>query len=54
LTNKLLWPWPMEERIKNETGYSVTYESGGGLWKTLDGVYADITPPSAPSGLMVQ
>ncbi|MFH1956506.1 MAG: NosD domain-containing protein [Patescibacteria group bacterium] len=53
LTGTPLWPWPMEERIKNETGYSVTYESGGGLWKTLDGVYADTTPPSAPTGLNV-
>jgi hypothetical protein len=34
-----LWPWRMEARIKAETGYSVTWESKGGLWKTLDGVY---------------
>lgn len=55
-TSEPLWPWPMEDRIKNETGYSVTYESGGGLWKTLDGVYSqsDTTPPAAPSGLSVQ
>jgi hypothetical protein len=46
LTNRALWPWPMEDRIKAETGYSVTWESGGGFWKTLDGVY-DI--PSVPT-----
>ena len=39
LTNEPLWPWPMEDRIKAESGISVTWESGGGLWKTLDGVY---------------
>lgn len=52
LTNEPLWPWPMEDRIKNETGYSVTYESAGGLWKTLNGVYSnlysDSVPPAAP------
>ncbi|MFH0863551.1 MAG: chondroitinase-B domain-containing protein [Candidatus Gottesmanbacteria bacterium] len=57
LTGTALWPWPMEERICNETGYSVTYENsctnGGGLWKTLDGVYFDTTPPASPTGLMV-
>jgi len=47
----------MEERIKDETGISVTYESAGGLWKTLAGVYsgapptADTTVPSVPIGL---
>jgi hypothetical protein len=39
LTDVPLWPWPMEDRIMNELGVSVTYESKGGLWKTLDGVY---------------
>ena len=39
LTNEPLWPWPMEERIFEETGISVTWESNGGLWKTLNGVY---------------
>lgn len=39
LTDKRLWPWPMEDRIFKETGVSVTWESHGGLWKTLDGVY---------------
>lgn len=39
LTNEPLWPWPMEDRIYKETGISVTWESKGGLWKTLDGVY---------------
>ncbi|MFH0863735.1 MAG: chondroitinase-B domain-containing protein [Candidatus Gottesmanbacteria bacterium] len=57
LTGTALWPWPMEQRICNETGYSVTYENscanGGGIWKTLDGVYADTTPPAAPQGLTV-
>lgn len=53
LTSTPLWPWPMEQRICNETGYSVTYENGysgcangGGIWKTLDGVY--VTPPPPP------
>ncbi|GBD98091.1 hypothetical protein BMS3Abin07_00099 [bacterium BMS3Abin07] len=48
LTSTHLWPWPMEARICKETGYSVTYENGysgcakgGGLWKTLNGVYPD-------------
>lgn len=35
LTDEPLWPWPMEERILREAGASVTFESGGGLWKTL-------------------
>jgi hypothetical protein len=39
LTNEPLWPWPMEDRIMSEAGVSVTWESGGGLWKTLDGIY---------------
>lgn len=39
LTNQPLWPWPMETRIQNELGVSVTWETNGGLWKTLDGVY---------------
>lgn len=47
LTNQPLWPWPMEDRIKAETGYSVTWESGGGFWKTLDGVYANRVSLSA-------
>ncbi len=52
LTEQPLWPWPMEERILAETGFSptyyqqgayvtvdnVTYERGG-LWKTLADVY---------------
>jgi hypothetical protein len=57
-----LWPWPMEDRICKELGISVTYENNGagctgGLWKTLDGVYAesppgpDTIPPSSPTGL---
>jgi hypothetical protein len=39
LTGEPLWPWPMEDRIFRETGRSVTWASGGGLWTTLDGVY---------------
>jgi hypothetical protein len=51
-----LWPWPMEERICNELGVSVTWEQSeqisvktdehcsGGLWKTLDGVYEGNNP----------
>ena len=64
LTSIPLWPWPMEDRIKAETGYSVTYESGGGLWKTLDGVYGsnpspspftpDVVPPAPPRVIGVQ
>ncbi|QQR91125.1 MAG: hypothetical protein IPJ88_05165 [Myxococcales bacterium] len=34
-TEQSLWPWPMEERILNESGQSVTYASSGGLWKQL-------------------
>jgi hypothetical protein len=45
LTNQPLWPWPMEDRIAAETGMSVTWESNGGFWKTLDGVY----PPNSSS-----
>ncbi len=49
LTDEPLWPWPMENRICKETGFSVTWEDantspngcGGGLWKTLDGVYPE-------------
>jgi Chondroitinase B len=43
LTDQPLWPWPMEGRIKAETGISVTWESDGGFWKTLDGVYPNAT-----------
>jgi hypothetical protein len=39
LTSTPLWPWPMESRILADTGRSVTYASGGGIWKTLAGVY---------------
>lgn len=35
LTETPLWPWPLEERILRDAGSSVTYESGGGLWRTL-------------------
>jgi hypothetical protein len=52
LTDIPLWPWPMEERVCDELGVSVTWERSdqvsaktgqscqGGLWKTLDGVYS--------------
>jgi len=39
LTCVPLWPWPMETRIEAERGLSVTWETGGGLWRSLDGVY---------------
>jgi hypothetical protein len=39
ITKQPLWPWSMEERIKAEAGVSVTWENGGGFWKTLEGVY---------------
>lgn len=42
LTNVPLWPWPMESRILAETGVSVTWESSGGLWKSLNGVYTAV------------
>jgi hypothetical protein len=49
LTSKALWPWPMEDRIKSESGVSVTWESGGGIWKTLDGIYGlSGTPTPTP------
>jgi Chondroitinase B len=50
LTHTPLWPWPMEDRIKAGTGMSVTWESGRGIWKTLDGVYprgTSFTPPTS-------
>ena len=53
ITNQPLWPWPMEDRIKAETGMSVTWESGGGLWKTLDGVYPKSIPTPVPPSLSV-
>lgn len=34
LTTVPLWPWPLEHRILAEAGVSVTWESGGGLWRT--------------------
>lgn len=44
-----LWPWPMEDRIKAESGKSVTWQSGGGIWKTLDGVYPKAAALSTPA-----
>lgn len=35
LTDTPLWPWPLEDRIAAESGSSVTWESGGGIWRTL-------------------
>ncbi|MBI3180635.1 MAG: hypothetical protein HYZ28_00580 [Myxococcales bacterium] len=47
-TNVPLWPWPMESRIFAETGASVTWESDGGLWRSLEGIYPDSgTEPDA-------
>ncbi len=55
-TDHPLWPWPMEERVCDELGVSVTWEQSdqisansgqrcsGGLWKTLDGVYENAVP----------
>ena len=40
LTDEPLWPWPMESRIRRETGRSVTWEEAGGLWRTLCDAYA--------------
>ncbi len=65
LTSTPLWPWPMEDRIRTETQevlgqcVSVTYEDAGngctgGLWKSLDGLYAyqpDTSAPSVPQNL---
>jgi hypothetical protein len=51
IMNEPLWPWPMEGRICDELGVSITWdmsdqvsattgqECQGGMWKTLDGVY---------------
>lgn len=35
VTDTPLWPWPLEDRILAESGTSVTWESGGGLWRAL-------------------
>ena len=48
LTAQPLWPWPMEDRYYQETGRSITWEANGGLWKTLNGVYATTTPVTPP------
>jgi hypothetical protein len=39
LMNIPLWQWPMEARIKADSGQSPTWAANGGIWKTLDGVY---------------
>ena len=44
LTSEALWPWPMEARILAESGFSVTYDSAGGLWSTLSGIYEPVPP----------
>ncbi len=44
LTGQSLWPWPMEERILRESGTSVTYESGGGIWRTLPETATEACP----------
>ncbi len=43
LTNEPLWPWLMEERINDEFGISATWESKGGFWKSLTGIYSSYT-----------
>lgn len=48
LTGTPLWPWSMEARILTEAGVSVTYETNGGIWKTLTGVYPSEPPPPPP------
>ena len=49
LTNQPLWPWPMEDRIMAEKGISVTWEANGGIWKTLNGVYPNMTVTATPN-----
>jgi hypothetical protein len=49
LTNTPLWPWPMEDRIMAEKGISVTWSANGGIWKTLNGVYAKVTIAPTPT-----
>ena len=44
LTTTPLWPWPMEDRIYAETGYSPTYSAHGGIWTTLANLYPVTTP----------
>jgi hypothetical protein len=43
LTDEPLWPFPMEDRILAESGWSATWESDHGIWKTLEGVYGGLT-----------
>ena len=45
VTQEPLWPWPMEDRILNETGISVTYERYGGLWKNLPDIEGVVSTP---------
>lgn len=55
LSTTRLWPWPLEDRIVTETtrelgdAVSPTWASDGGLWLTLDGVYASPAPSPSPS-----
>lgn len=49
LTTNRLWPWPMESEILAEIGYSPTWFTNGGLWKTLDDVYEEIEPHEPPA-----
>lgn len=59
LSETALWPWPMEDRILEELGMSVTYSvdqgngESGGLWKTLTGVYAT-SPPAGIVGITIE
>ena len=48
LTTTPLWPWATDAQITAEIGLTATYEASGGIWKTLDGVYAE-----APATLTV-
>ena len=46
LTTEPLWPWPMEDRIQNELGLSVTELAMSILGEQADGFTLDVTPPS--------
>lgn len=48
LTNQPLWPFPLEERVVREAGSSVTFESGGGVWKTLPDELLEPVDPACP------
>lgn len=63
LTDKPLWPWPMEDRIKDELGYSVTCKMGtiindayaqGKAAEGIDMASRDPDWASDPNNLVVQ